>query len=124
MTNPDFVDAAKSRVNNLIEELLADLAAERDELRAKCAELEEELRERAPFRRSPHKDKMTLSEVSVAIGVSTRTIKKRREDSSSHPFYRKAFKSGRARNSPLFWWTADVDEYLRELAGRGIGGAA
>lgn len=63
---------------------------------------------------------MTLGEVAYAIGRRPNTIKKYRLDPDAHPFFDKAFKRGAGVNSPLLWWRADVDEYLRETTGRGL----
>lgn len=76
------------------------------------------------MRKSPNPAQMTLAEVADAIGRRPITIKKYRMDPNCHPFFRKAFKTGTGRNSPLRWWRTDVEEYLRETTGRGIGGAA
>jgi len=76
------------------------------------------------MRKSPNPAQMTIWEVADALGCSKAGIKNLRAKSDSHPFFQKAFKPGGAPNSPLRWWRADVEEYLREVSGRGIGGAA
>ncbi|WP_432679197.1 hypothetical protein ACRAJ3_09865 [Rhodococcus pyridinivorans] len=76
------------------------------------------------MRKSPNPAHMSLDEVADAIGRSPNMIKKYRMNPDAHPFFRKAFKTGTGQNSPLRWWRADVEEYLREISGRGIGGAA
>ncbi len=76
------------------------------------------------MRKSPNPAHMSLEEVADAIDRRPSTIKKYRMNPNTHPFFRKAFKSGTGQNSPLRWWRADVEEYLREISGRGIGGAA
>jgi hypothetical protein len=55
------------------------------------------------MRKSPNPAQMTIWEVADALGYT---------------------KTGGAPNSPLRWWRADVEEYLREVSGRGIDGAA
>ncbi|AUM17393.1 hypothetical protein G352_24046 [Rhodococcus ruber BKS 20-38] len=67
---------------------------------------------------------MTMAEVAEALALRPATVKKRRMNRECHPFFRKAFKTGPSANSPLLWHRADVDEYVRELTGRGLGGAA
>jgi hypothetical protein len=76
------------------------------------------------MRKSPNPAQMTIWEVADALGYTKAGIKKFRLNPDSHPFFRKAFKTGGAPNSPLRWWRADVEEYLREVSGRGIDGAA
>ena len=76
------------------------------------------------MRKSPNPEQMTIGEVAEAIDRRPETIKKYRANPNAHPFFRKAFKTGTGPNSPLRWWRTDVDEYLRETSGRGIGGAA
>ena len=78
----------------------------------------------SPARKSLNPAQMTLGEVAEAIGMSAYMVRMSRAKSEAHPFFRKAFKTGTGRNSPLRWWRADVDDYLREISGRGIGGAA